>query len=196
MSSFSINKTIGTNPKVMEILSMLSIQNFVVTEEGRKWIGEMCIQATTERKVGEYIDIAAYCYKCNKNERLELANKEIFILTSKEFKEGGIGLPETVLYYELDSTFDAIITDVDSEQITDEFLEIYDYLLTEEFVDIITLIDICLTSTDKSYRYVKATTRLINLIKEYKLTDIICSILENKSYMIMIQKKLCVLLGH
>jgi NurA-like 5'-3' nuclease len=109
--------------------------------------------------------------------QLAKANREVALLTSDDLEENKKGVADTVASY-IDANLDEIIESADIVAFVKEFLEMRDYVLLEEGLDIWKLL-----RRAKHNSNTKGIAKIRMLIENYSIGEMLTELLTSKDYM-------------
>lgn len=169
--------TFSANNSILNHLDKLYRMNLHPTSDvGREWLSEMVINATLGR-VTDDVNVDAYGYACDRNTQLAKANKEVALLTSDDLEDNKKGVADTVASY-IDTNIDAIIESADVVAFVQEFLEMREYVLLEEGLDIWKLLKLA-----KHNSNTRGIAKIRMLIENYSIGEMLTELLTSKDYM-------------
>lgn len=156
--------TFSVNPNLYAGFERITKDNLPTTEKGKEWIGEIWLKAHTLDKV---VDADAYGYKCDENTKKKDMCKYVPLLTVEEVvEEGKKGISDTVAVY-FDENIDEMIERSDIVTVSEEFLDMREYLIAEIDVDLLFVLD-------KAMQYNRrAMIKLKELTEEFEMFDIL-----------------------
>jgi len=160
MLTFSVNKSTEDVMKVMH-----KIKNF---GDGQ-WVGEAYLNCLDGR--GDNININAYSYVCERNTRMAKQKREVAVVTVTEISDGVQGVSENVMSY-WDTNIDKLCEDAEVVYNIRQFVEMYDYLMVEEGINLWALLQSALSGAHEN-----STKKFRSIVETFKLSDMIKSIL-------------------
>lgn len=164
MLTFSINQDITT-----VVLKGTIADARPTTAKGREWWSEVWMKAL-EGRTEDTVDVDAYGYVCERNQDLANGKKETALLTVEELNGGLRGVVDTVASY-LDANVDMIIDNSEIKTIVTDFLEMQEYLLIEEGVNLWAVFNHAKNEKVSSREYLR------DIMTEYNLGDTISGVL-------------------
>jgi hypothetical protein len=172
--TFSVNNS--RNNRTLVKLAGRNYNN--LSSEGREWLSEVWFKALEGKIDAANVNIGAYAHKCEKNTKVATSKKETSLLTKEEADESRQGVLETYAYsssnYESHKELGDTDDRLDSNKLAREFLDLYDYLLVEAQVDLLTVYELALEKN------VRAIAKLKSLAEKYNFNELLKDILQNK----------------
>lgn len=169
--------TFSVNDSMLNHMGKLSRMNLCPSsDKGREWLGEMVINAIKGR-VTDNVNVNAYGAGCDRNVMLAKAQKEVALLTTDEVEENKKGVADAVAFY-VDTNIDDVIESADIVSFVKEFLEMREYILLEEGLDIWKLLKLA-----KHNSNTRGIASIRMLISEYSIGEMITELLTSKDYM-------------
>lgn len=181
MFTFSINKDM----KEVVLSGKLTVTK-PTTQYGREWLSEAWFKSL-EGKTDEHVNIDAYGFSCERNERMSIAKKETPMLNSDELKAGKSGVSEVVAV-DYEPRYATLLEKIDGDTKIDNFINAYETLLIEEGVNIWKLMKLAgMTLTRGKRKNVnydhQSIVKLRQVIAKHELSDIIKEVLsDSKCY--------------
>lgn len=184
--TFSINKEVNEPEKQRKVFEM--IENFKETSNSnpliREWIGEAYIRAVTNENTSS-INLIAYAQSCERNAKLNKANKkETNLLTQEELDDGFVGIPESLTEY-VDDSVEDLISDLDLDNNVKIFLIKREEIFLEKGVDIWRLIEL-VKLEDK-----QAQNKLRVIMAEFGIEDLLHYVLGKSACRTKLEGILC-----
>lgn len=150
------------------------------TEEGRAWLSEVIVKALDD-KTSDHVEVDAYGYTCELNTKMAKGKKEVALLTVEELEMGQRGVADTVASY-LDMSIDKIMDSSEVKTLIEEFLEMYDYLLIEEGINIWKVLSLA-RNADK-----RMVDKLRDLVVSYEMGSLIEGIFRNQECLTVLEE--------
>lgn len=169
MLTFSVNKSI--DEAIRE--GILPLKN-PTTQKGKEW-WSVAVFNTLEGKASN-VNLDAYGYKCDENTRMVNNKKEVALLTVEDIESGQKGVADSIASY-LDTNIDTIIEFSEVKTLTEEFIEMYEYLLIEEGVDLWKVF--CKAREG----YLSSIEILRQLVETYNMEDFVNKLFRNSECM-------------
>lgn len=160
--------TFSVNPDLYAGFKKISKQNMPTTDKGKEWLGAVWLKAHT---LGNVVDTDAYGYKCAENTKLKDSSKYTSLLSAEELEEGKKGVSDTVAAY-FDENIDDIIEKSEVVTISEEFLDMREYLIAEIDVDILFVLE-------KAMQYnSRAMAKLKEITVEFNMFDMVKKVMQ------------------
>lgn len=167
MLTFSVNKNIN------EVITQGSLADArPTTDYGREWWSEVWFKALEER-VDDQVNIDAYGYKCELNTKMNIAEKEVALVTAEELEMGVRGVADTVASY-LDLSINDIIESTEVITLVDQFISAHEMLAVEEGVNLWKVMTLA------RQQNAKMIEKFRDIISRHSLGDLIQGVLTNR----------------
>jgi hypothetical protein len=141
------------------------------TDEGRAWLSEAVVKALDDKTI-EHVEADAWGYKCELNTKMAKGKKEVALLTVEELQMGQRGVADTIASY-LDRNIDMMLDSSEAKAIIEEFLEMHDYLLIEEGVNLWKVLSLARSAN------LKMVDKLKELVATYEMGKLIEGVLKH-----------------
>lgn len=191
MLTFSVNRDVNMtlrSTSIAEQIIKTSAGGLKASNHnyGRLWFSEVFFKAVEGRlgRGNSEINVDAYGYKCEMHQSRLQANREIAILTDSELETGLRGVSESVATY-VEYNIDAIIESSEVATIVRDFVQMHEYLLVEEGVNLWRIFTLARQANER------VVETLRNLIVKYdRLEDIVKSALTNTGCLTILEGEL------
>lgn len=160
--------TFSVNPDLYAGFKKINLQNMPTTDKGKEWLGAVWLKAHT---LGNVVDTDAYGYKCDENTKLKDSSKYTSLLSAEEVEEGQKGVSDTVAAY-FDENIDTIIDKSEIVTISEEFLDMREYLIAEIEVDILFVMEKALQYNNR------AMAKLKEITEEFGMFDMVKKVMQ------------------
>jgi len=137
MLTFTLNK----KEDVYRAYEELALIERPESAEGCEWYGlvwENLLRGKFDKS--KKVSVDAYGKKCEENMRLNYESRYTSLLTGEELEEGGLGVSDVIASY-IDENIESIIESSDIERVCEEVLDMRDYVIRENEVDMLYLIE-------------------------------------------------------
>lgn len=175
MLTFSVNKDINELIKASTL-----IDSRPTTDIGRAWWSEVWIKALEER-TDDKVNVDAYGYACERNTKMAVYSKEVALLTVDEIDSGLKGVADTVASY-LDMNIDTIIESSEVRTLVAEFLEMHEYIIIEEGINLWKVLKLAREAN------IKMVDKLRDIISRYGIEDLIKGVLTNTDCLVKLEE--------
>lgn len=164
--------TFTLNEDTYKGYEILRARDLPKTEKGRSWLGNFWCGIGLKGDV----NIDAYGRKCYEKEKLkEYKRNECSILTGEELEGKVKGVTEDFVKY-VDKNIEEIIESSDIVQVSEEFLDIREYIIAEIDVDILYVVEKVREGKKQGI------AKLKEILKEFELNDIIEKVVGKEEY--------------
>ena len=174
MLTFSVNSNIDK-----EIENTPIFDQRPSSDLGRQWWSEVVFK-TLDKKTDDNVNLDAYGYSCERNDKMTTSKKEVALLTVEEIDSGLRGVADTVAFY-LDRNVDSIIESDEARTLVHDFMQVHEDLLLEEGVNIWKVITLAKQANTMMI------DKLRDLMSRYNLTELIQDVLRNRECMAVLE---------
>lgn len=166
--------TFSVNPTIEQVMTKGLRVKVGTSDVAREWAGEAYLNCIEGRVRKGSFNLDAYAYACSKNEMYYKYKREVPIISAEESEDRVYGVTEAVVSF-TDSNFDSIVENSEVKYNHTQFLDMHMYLMVEEGINLWSMFRRALTSMQDSH-----VKRFREVVKEYRLEDMVKSILEDK----------------
>lgn len=160
--------TFSVNPDLYEGYKKINLSNMPTTEKGKEWLGEMWLKAHT---LDDVVNTDGYGFKCAENTKKKDSKKYSAMLSVEEIAEGKKGVSDTVAMH-FDDNIDDIINRSEVVTVSEEFLDMREYLIAEIEVDILFVMEKALQ------RNARAMAKLKEVTDEFGMFDMVRKVIQ------------------
>ncbi len=183
MLSFSLNKSSDAPAVVMSKINISGLSDL-----GRSWLGELyinCAEGKLRTGSGGKVHVNAYAYGCDQNTQAYSAKTEVSLLNDTELELGFKGVSEKYMSY-VDGSIEELVENAELVHNANQIKDMHEYLLVEAGVNLFVLLKLV-----KTHMQAKHIAKLRSLMEEYKMEEIIKSVLSSDKGFSILESVIC-----